>query len=153
MAMVEQQDEDQQTGTLSLEHYLGIVRRRHLQFLLPLFLVWAAVWGASWVLPPKYQSTTLILVSQPTMPTEYVKPNVNEDMQDRLQSITQQILSRTRLLYIIDQYNLYSGKQHPVSPDDKVERMRKDINLELVRDGGNQITAFNVSYLAPDPHI
>ena len=152
MAMVEQQDEDQQTGTLSLEHYLGIVRRRHLQFLLPLFLVWAAVWGASWVLPPKYQSTTLILVSQPTMPTEYVKPNVNEDMQDRLQSITQQILSRTRLLSIIDQYNLYSGKQHPVSPDDKVERMRKDINLELVRDGGNQITAFNVSYLAPDPH-
>jgi polysaccharide chain length determinant protein (PEP-CTERM system associated) len=151
--MAEAFEEKEEQG-FDLQRYLGIVRRRHLHFLIPLFVVWVAVWGASWVLPPRYQSSTLILVAQPTMPKDYVTPNVNEDLQDRLQSITQQILSRTRLLHIIDQYNLYADPgQRQISPDDKVERMRKDINIELVRDAGNQITAFNVSYASRDPHV
>src|SRR6516225_5753194 len=99
--------EEQSSGGFDLQHYLGIVRRRHLQFLIPLFLGWAIVWTASWVLPAKYKSGTLILVEQPTMPKDYVAPNVNDDLQQRMQSITQQILSRTNLLHIIDQFHLY----------------------------------------------
>ena len=150
--MVDNLDEQTSEG-FDLKHYLGIVRRRHLQFLIPLLLGWAAVWGASWVLPPRYQSTTLILVEQPTMPRDYVTPNVNEDLQERMQSITQQILSRTRLLHIIDQLNLYAGPHSPASSDQEIDRMRKDIDIELVRDARNQITAFNVSYSSPDPHL
>ena len=100
--------EEQGGEGLDVQHYLGVVRRRHLYFLIPLFIGWAAVWAASWVLPPKYQSSTLILVEQPTMPKDYVTPNVNDDLQERMQSITQQILSRTNLLHIIDQFHLYS---------------------------------------------
>src|SRR6478736_5993608 len=119
--------EEQNPESFDLQHYLGIVRRRHLQFLIPLFIGWAAVWGASWVLHPKYQSSTLILVEQPTMPKDYVTPNVSDDLQGRLQSITQQILSRTRLLHIIDQFGLYHSAKQRMSPDEQVERMRKDI--------------------------
>jgi polysaccharide biosynthesis transport protein len=150
--MVDDLDENS-SGGFDLQHYLGVVRRRHLQFLIPLFAGWALVWGASWVLPPRYQSTTLILVEQPTMPKDYVTPNVNDDLQDRMQSITQQILSRTRLLHIIDQLNLYVEPHSQPSPDQKVDRMRKDIDIELVRDARNQITAFNVSYSSRDPHL
>src|ERR1022692_1741424 len=150
--MVDDLDENS-TGGFDLQHYLGIVRRRHLQFLMPLFLGWALVWGASWVLPPRYQSTTLILVEQATMPKDYVTPNVNDDLQDRMQSITQQILSRTRLLHIIDQLNLNAEVHSQPSPDQKVDRMRKDIDIELVRDARNQIAAFNVSYSSRDPHL
>ena len=133
--------------------YLGVVRRRHLHFLIPLFIGWALVWGASWVLPPRYQSTTLILVEQPSMPSDYVKPNVNDDLQNRMQSITQQILSRTRLLHIIEQVNPYGSEHKQRSPDEQVERMRKDIEIELVRDNRNQISAFNVSYSSGNPRI
>jgi polysaccharide biosynthesis transport protein len=150
--MVDDLDEQSSEG-FDLHHYLGIVRRRHLQFLIPLFLGWALVWSASWVLAPRYQSTTLILVEQPTMPKDYVTPNVNDDLQDRMQSITQQILSRTRLLHIIDQLNLYVEPHSQPSPDQKVDRMRKDIDIELVKDAHNQITAFNVSYSSRDPHV
>jgi polysaccharide chain length determinant protein (PEP-CTERM system associated) len=114
---------------------------------------WILVWAASWILPPRYKSGTLILVEQPTMPKDYVTPNVNDDLQERLQSITQQILSRTRLLHIIDELNLYSDKHGKLNPDEKVEVMRKDIEIELVRDEHNQVTAFNVYYSARDPHI
>jgi polysaccharide chain length determinant protein (PEP-CTERM system associated) len=152
MAEMLNENEEQGLASLGLQHYLGIARRRHLHFMIPLFLVWAAVWGTSWVLPPRYQSTTLILVAQPTMPKDYVTPNVNEDLQQRLQSITQQILSRTRLLHIIDQFNLYASPQREMSPDDKVENMRKDIDIQLVRDSFNQISAFNVLYTSRDPY-
>jgi succinoglycan biosynthesis transport protein ExoP len=145
--------EEQSSEPIDLQHYLGVVRRRHFHFLIPLFLAWAVVWGASWVLPPRYLSSTLILVEQPTMPKDYVTPNVNDDLQERMQSITQQILSRTRLLHIIDQFNLYAGPRSNGSPDAKVDRMRKDIAIDLVRDERKQITAFNVSYTSRDPHL
>src|SRR5579862_5479133 len=145
--------EEQNSEGFDLHRYLGIVKRRHLHFLIPLFIGWALVWGVSWVLPSRYQSTTLILVEQPTMPKDYVTPNVNDDLQDRMQSITQQILSRTRLLHIIEQLNLYAGDRSQPSPDQMVGRMRKDINIDLVKDARNQITAFNVSYSSRDPHL
>jgi len=145
--------EDEKSEGLNLQHYLGVVRRRHLYFLIPLFLGWAIVWGVSWILPPRYLSTTLILVEQPTMPKDYVTPNVNDDLQERMQSITQQILSRTRLLHIIDEYKLYAGGHAQRSPDQKVEMMRKDIIIDLVRDERNQITAFNVSYSSRSPQM
>jgi polysaccharide chain length determinant protein (PEP-CTERM system associated) len=150
--MVDDLEEQSEEG-LDIQHYLGIVRRRHLFFLIPLFIGWAAVWAASWVLPPRYQSSTLILVEQPTMPKDYVTPNINDDLQERMQSITQQILSRTNLLHIIDQSDLYSGPHAQPSADDKVAGMRKDIDIELVRDARNQITAFNVSYTSRDPRL
>jgi polysaccharide chain length determinant protein (PEP-CTERM system associated) len=146
-------ESDERTEGFDLQHYFGIVRRRHLHFLIPLFLGWIVVWGASWVLPPRYQSSTLILVEQPTMPKDYVTPNINDNLQERLQSITQQILSRTRLLHIIDQFNLYDSPHARQSPDEKVAQMRKDIDIELVRDARNQITAFNIFYSSGDPHL
>src|SRR5580692_11293883 len=148
-SMVDDLEEKSSEG-IDLHHYLGIVRRRHMQFLIPLLLGWLVVWGASWVLPSRYRSGTLILVEQPTMPKDYVTPNVNDDMQDRLQSITQQILSRTRLSHIIDQLKLYPEAQG-AAEDEKVDRMRHDIEIELVRNGQNDVSAFTVSYLAGDP--
>jgi uncharacterized protein involved in exopolysaccharide biosynthesis len=123
--------EEKESGEFDLGHYLGLVRRRHFHFLLPMFLGWLAVWGASWVLPPRYRSGTLILVEQPTMPKDYVTPNVSDDLQQRLQSITQQILSRTRLLHIIDALNLYADSPTRLAPDEKVERMRKERGIEV----------------------
>ena len=139
---------------IDMGRYLNIVRRHHLAFLIMLLVGWAAVWGASWFLPARYKSVTTILVEQPTMPKNYVEPNVADNLQDRLQSITQQILSRTRLLAIINKLNLYNRADRKQTPDDKVDQMRKDIGIELVQDNRNgSITAFKVTYSASDPHI
>ena len=87
------------------------------------------------------------------MPKNYVEPNVSDNLQDRLQSITQQILSRTRLLLIIDKLHLYQSKDQSSTPDGQVEQMRKDIgDIELVKDPQTQaITAFRINYSASDP--
>jgi len=152
---VPEETEENATQPFEIGRYLDIVRRRHMIFLILLLLGWAAVWGSSWLLPARYKSSTLILVEEPAMPKNYVVPNVSDNLQDRLQSITQQILSRTRLLLIIDKLHLYEGKNQPSTLDARVEKMRKDIgDIELVKDPQTlAITAFRINYTAPDPHI
>jgi polysaccharide chain length determinant protein (PEP-CTERM system associated) len=145
-------NEEQEEAKPDFERYLDVVRRRHVHFLVPMLLGWLVVWGVSWMLPPRYKSSTLILVEQPTMPENYVAPNVNDNLQDRLQSITQQILSRTRLLMIVQKLDLYSGAEATKNPDDKVEAMRKDISIDVVKDArNNEISSFRVSFSARQP--
>ena len=86
----------------SWEDYWAIVLRRRWWILLPLFLVWAGAWGVSWLWPSTYESEALILVEQQKVPDQYVIPNVTTNLQGRLQSISQQILSRARLQSTID---------------------------------------------------
>jgi len=146
--------EEQNSEQFDFRRYWGMVRRRHLYFVLPMFLGWLIVFGASWFVHPRYNSSTLILVEEPTMPKNYVAPNVSQDLQDRLQSMTQQIMSRTRLLTIITKLNLYQNSRRTTTNDARVDQMRKDINIELVRDSrNNEITAFRINYSSHNPHI
>jgi len=146
--------EDKPSEGIDFESYWQLLRRRAWYFLPPLFLCWLAVWAASWVMPSIYRSGTLILVQQPTVPSSIVAPNVNSNLQDRLDSITQQILSRTRLIHIIDKLNLYASERNRVSADELVDRMRKDIEIELVRaPGRDELTSFNIYYSSRDPRI
>jgi polysaccharide biosynthesis transport protein len=146
--------EERGSQAFDIPRLVGIVRRRHLQFLIPLFCGWLIVWGASWILPPTYKSTTTILVEQPTMPQNYVAPNISDDLQARIQSMKTELLSQTRLLTIIHRLHLYGGVRDPVTEDARVDRMRKDIDVELVRDSEKQeVTAFRISYSARDPHV
>src|SRR5205807_2152187 len=137
-------DQDQQP--FDWRSHLAILRRRRWLILLPFFAGWLAVWMASWWLPSIYRSGTLILIEQPTVPQQFVISNVAGDLQQHLQSITQQILSRTRLLRIINTLNLYAQQRQKHTEDDLVERMRRDVEIELVRDIHNELTAFNIYY-------
>lgn len=146
--------EESSTESIDWERYLGAAQRRTWHFLVPFFLVWLIVWGAGWFMPSVYQSGTLILVEQPSVPASLVPSNIADNLQQRLNSITQQILSRTRLLHIIDQFNLYSDSRGRESQDQLVERMRKDIEIELQRSPERRdLTAFNVYYSAHYPHV
>ncbi len=138
-------------GLPDLAEIKGIIRRRRWQFLVPFFCGWALVWGASWLIPSTYRSGTLILVEQPSVPEKYVVSNIDSDIQQQLDSITQQILSRTRLLRIIDHLGLYAQERKHKSPDDLVEVMRKDIEIELSRGDDRKLSAFNIYYASRDP--
>jgi len=146
--------EETSSEQLNLAHYLAIASRFRWRFAIPAFVVFAGVWLTTWFLPAVYRSETLILVEQQKIPEQYVLPNVGGDIQDRLQSMTEQILSRTRLLHIIEQLNLYREQRADLDTDGVIERMRKDIQIELVQSPGRtELTAFKIAYLARDPHI
>jgi succinoglycan biosynthesis transport protein ExoP len=112
------------------------------------------VWTVGGLLPSIYRSGTLILVQQPAVSKIVVGAAVDSDLQERLDSIQQQVLSRSRLLYVIHRLNLYPEERTRLGPDALVDRMRKNIQIELVRSPGkNQLTAFNIFFEAEDPRV
>ena len=109
------------------------------------------------VLPKKYTSSTLVLVEQPTVPTEFVKPVVTDDLNHRLASMQEQILSRSRLQPIIEQYNLYPNLRSTAHMEDLVEKLRKVIEVELIQpmqgSVNKQPPGFHVSVTFENPAL
>jgi polysaccharide chain length determinant protein (PEP-CTERM system associated) len=134
------------------KHWRVLCRRRW-WLALPIFGIWLAVWALAWFVPAVYRSETVILVEQQKVPEQYVVSNVAADLQDRLQNMTQQILSRTRLLNIMEGFNLYPKLRARITGDELVERMRKDIQVELVQatNRSGNLIAFKVAYMSNNP--
>jgi succinoglycan biosynthesis transport protein ExoP len=150
-------EEDDGRASRSLNDYWAIVRRRRWYILLPLFLCWALAWAGSWLIPSTFQSEALILVEQQKVPEQYVVPNVSVSLQERLQSMTQQILSRTRLQATINRLHLYQAHHRSLfgGTGNSVEQMRKNIKIDLVEapDRPGQLTAFKIRFSAVTPQL
>src|SRR6266849_5757478 len=112
---------------ITLSDVKRILRRYWWVALLTTTLCAGAGVALALLLPKRYTSETVILVEQPTVPTEYVKPIITEDLNRRLASMQEQILSRTRLQPIIEKFNLYPEARGKVHIEDLVERLRTSI--------------------------
>jgi succinoglycan biosynthesis transport protein ExoP len=149
-------EQDEQRSGPTLAGWLMRLSRQRRWVMACILLGWAAVVCTAWLLPAQYRSETLILVEQQRVPEHYVEPNVAVDLQQRLRSMSEQILSRTRLVGIIEKFHLYDKDRSRLDMQGLVERMRKDIGIDLVRAGGaptDQISAFKVSYSAANPVV
>src|SRR5260370_42681238 len=69
----------------------------------------------------------MVLVEEPVVPDNYVKPVVSEDLNQRLASMQGQILSRTRLQHLVEQFNLFKKDANRFPTELLVERLRKSI--------------------------
>ena len=96
-------------------------------------------------LPDRYRSETLILVVPQRVPEAYVKSTVTSRISDRLQSISQQILSRTRLETVVSDFNLYVDERKRLPLEDVIEKMRADIDVQIVKGD-----AFRIRYASSD---
>jgi polysaccharide biosynthesis transport protein len=143
------------TPSPQVGRYVAIVSRYKWLLIASAFVCWAATLTVSILLPAKFRSETVILVEQPKVLTQYVPPNVAIDLQQRMQSLTQQILSRTRLTQIIDTFGLYGKKPGQPVSDDLLQRMRNDITIDLTKSSGrgDELSAFKVSYSAPQAGV
>src|SRR5204863_475103 len=133
-----------------LSGLLEIVRRRRVLAVLPFLFVLTAAVSLAVFLPSLWTSRALVLVNRQAIPERYVTPTVQADIEARLLTLSQDILTPQRLTQIAQQYGLYRGAR---SVDDLVDRMRKDIRIELVDDRDRRTREtrsflFTVSYTA-----
>jgi succinoglycan biosynthesis transport protein ExoP len=140
------------------EEYVAIVWRRRWWIVLPLFLTWLTVWGVSWLLPTTYTSDALISAEQEKVSDIYVMENVNVNLQNRLQSTTQKVLSYGSLERIINRFKLYATPPQTsgfFKPKDPVDQMRGDIKIELVGAPGyrGEFFTFKIHYSADTPEL
>ena len=150
------QTNPQEENALPIAQYWAALRNRRWWLILTLVGVWGLVTATSWFLPPRYKSEALVLIEQQQVPKTYVEPNVTVDVRQRLDAMTQQILSRTRLNTIIKTYHLYPKEQTSLDPDELIDLMRRDIEVQLVVPrGGNRegLTGFRISYVGPSASL
>ena len=131
---------------MTIQDYLEILRRRLWLILSCAFLLLGAGVGICLFVPPQYVSQTLVIVEQQKVPENYVKPVVTEDLNARLASMREQILSRARLDPIIERFNLFSGNN--ISMDDRVDATRKAIQITPIASGANKMPGFYISFRA-----
>lgn len=137
--------------------YWEILLRRHWWIVVPAIMVSVATCMVVWRMPKVYRSETLILVEPQKISSEFVRPTISSDITDRLQTISSEILSRTRLQTIIDQLGLYHDLHSKRLPEDIIEQMRKDITVETILSPGARehavVGAFKISYEGRDPAL
>ena len=144
---------------LSPEEYVDIWRRRKLWLLVSVIFGTLAGFGLTLVLPAKYTSSTLVLVEQPKVPENIVKSSLNDPLGQRLATMQEQILSRTRLVPLIERFNLYPAEQRKKVPmEELVAQMRKSIAVTPIKPTAGSkpdalLPGFTIAFTAEDPKI
>lgn len=116
------------------------------------FVIGLACMNAVFMLQDYYQATTTILVDPQQIPDRYVTSTVVDDPSHRLNTISQQVLSATRLQQIIEQFHLYPNLRGKMAAEQLVSVMVKDIDIK-VKDGGSSLSSFTITYTSTNPRI
>jgi uncharacterized protein involved in exopolysaccharide biosynthesis len=135
---------------------------------LPTLAVFVVAVAIAVLLPAVYESKSTILIEEQQIPPDFVRSTVTGFADQRIQSLTQQILSRTKLWEIITQFDLYKNVKEKLTKEEILELMRDNIKLDTIsaevadRPGGKRgpprggmgtgITiAFSISYHGGSP--
>src|SRR3984893_13616193 len=137
---------------LTLQDYSTILKRRWWIIAIPAIIFPIVGYGITFFVQPEYLSQTLVLVEQQKVPESYVKAVVTEDLNGRLATMKEQILSRSRLQPIIERFNLFANSK--LSMEDRIDLTRKNIGIapiqsEIARTNG--LPGFYISFKASDP--
>jgi polysaccharide biosynthesis transport protein len=147
----------------NVKYYLNILLKRKLFFIVPFLVVLITVVTIGRWLPSVYQSISTILIEEQQIPPEYVKSTITGFADQRIQSLSQQILSRTKLWEIINQMQLYPELKKNATREEITDRMRSSINVDMISAevgrgrsggaGGGVTIAFTIAYRGKNPAI
>ena len=145
----------------SLDDFLDIVKRRKNFIIWPALLIFITAAIVASLIPPTYRSTSTILIEEQGIPEEYVMSTVTSYAEQRIQSINERIMSSTKLIEVINRFNLYADQRKRRSIEEISDKMRADIKLETInaqvasrRGGSSSATiAFSVAYEGSKPDV
>ncbi|WNM64032.1 polysaccharide biosynthesis tyrosine autokinase [Candidatus Nitrospira neomarina] len=106
----------------------------------------------AWLKVDMYRSETVILIEQQRIPEKYVSSVVAGSTAERVATMTQQVLSRTNLQKVVDEFHLFSEAIKSDGYEVVTEGLRKNIRIQTKGNGG-EIEAFTISFAHHDPMI
>ena len=108
-------------------------------------------------LPKRFTSQTLVLVDKPAVSSSVVNAMPVDDIDQRLAAMQSQILSRTRLEPIINQYGLYQSERKHRAMEDLVAKLRKAITITPIHPMDetrtNSLPGFTVAVTFDNPQL
>jgi len=138
--------------SFTLGEYIEILRRRMWFVIIPFLLIATGACIYAFTAKREYKASTLVLVSPQRVPEAFVQATVTSKVEERLQSIAQEVMSRTRLEQVITEYRLYEKESKHRSKEEVIELMRKNIKVELPTKKDDK-AYFTISFIGEDPNI
>ena len=155
--------------------YLEIIWRRKWWLIIPTLLIFVITVSIGFKLPKVYRASTFILVEQQKIPSEYVKSLIQVSMTKLLSTIRQQIMSRTLLRKVVEEFDPYPQVQdpkpltvlqkaldrfgvfsgwsgRPLTQDEMINKTREGINIKTIGGRGN-FDGFSISFDHEDPEM
>jgi polysaccharide biosynthesis transport protein len=117
---------------IDIKDYFKIIKRRSKFLLIPFVVISILSIVLSVVLPPVFRSMATILIEEQEIPSELVRSTVTTFADQRIQTISQRIMTRANLMEIIKKYDLYPKKRKTQSEENILETMRKSIKVETI---------------------
>ena len=148
--------------TVDLRDHLDVLIRRRWAFFLTAAVILAASLAAAMLWPPTYRATATILIEEQAIPKDFVRSAVASSAVQRIQTISQQVMTRANLLRIAEKYDLYREARAENRIEKMIAGMRKRIEVETIdvkavdpASGrpGQVAIAFTVSFQHRDPEI
>ncbi len=96
-----------------------------------------------------YEAATMILVQPQRVPTSYIRSVVSSSIGERIGTISQQVLCRSNLEQIIEQFGLYENSSG-IYQEEKIEALRKQIKVKIENSRGGS-EAFSISFTGSEP--
>lgn len=134
----------------NIREYLEIALRRKWYILIPLVISILFSFPVYKRLPKIYKATTLILVQPQKVPEAYVRSIITAPITERLNTISQEILSRTSLEKVIKEFDVFPNIRNEVPMEVIIEQMRKMIDIRVQSRGATQST-FSISFEGENP--
>ncbi|MDQ3130619.1 MAG: Wzz/FepE/Etk N-terminal domain-containing protein [Acidobacteriota bacterium] len=128
--------------------FIKMLKRQKWLILLPVITMTAAIGYVVYKLPSVYESRTLLTVKPPTISDKVVQSLTDEDLTQRLQTINQEVLSRSSLEPMIAKYDLFKLERNAGMPMELIiEKMSKNIVSEIEKsDDERKVAAFSIKY-------
>ena len=118
--------------TIDIKDYINIVKRRSKFLLIPFVVISILSIVLSVVLPSVYRSIATILIEEQEIPSDLVHSTVTTFADQRIQVISQRIMTRANLVDIIQKFDLYAKERKSKSEELILEKMRKSIKVEPI---------------------
>jgi protein tyrosine kinase modulator len=115
-----------------LSEYFEIVKRRRAVIGGTIGILMALTVAIAYILPPSFRSTATILIEEQEIPQDLVRSAMTSYADQRIETIKQQVMSRTTLWKIVEQDRLYERMRRRNSTEDVIERFIKDINIDVI---------------------
>ena len=122
---------EEQSGP-GLSHYLRALRRRWRPAVLTLILVFGLGAAASILLPAQYRSSATILIEQQEIPQDFVRSMITSFASQRIELISQQVMTTNNLLDIVNRYDLYADDRKSKPREVIIERMRENVGMNMI---------------------
>jgi polysaccharide chain length determinant protein (PEP-CTERM system associated) len=130
----------------------AMLKREKWLILLPMITLTAAIGYVVYWLPSIYESTSLLTVKPPSVSSNLISALSSEDLSQRLQTINQEVLSRSSLEPMVQKYDLYKPERQSGVPMELIiDKMYKNIKVDLEESGEQKVAAFRIRYRDRDP--